>query len=243
MAKQRLATLTNVLLPIVESPLDPDTSLIPTQNGLGDGSELYAATLRDIAEATTGGVLTWATYVDPAAADTDYFVAAGTATTAGSRTWTVGGALPLLQTALPGGYARRFTITSTSNAAFTAVTMTIVGTDVDGNPLTDEILTTAGGGATDSSSAAFATVTSVTLPAQGGAGATFQMGFSAGLGLPKPLKARVGVNVVLREHAGGSLVTNGVFVLPASAEPYGLYTPNSAPDGSRDYAVLYEVDG
>lgn len=240
--RKRIWALINKLLDAPASPvLDQDESYVPVQVGGGEGAEVQLVTLRDMANAQMGGVFWWDTYTNAAAADTDYFVASGTATTAASRTWTVGGSPALLQSALPGGHARRVTITSTANAAFTAVTMTIVGTDVDGNALEDTILTTAGGGATDSSSAAFATVTSITLPAQGGAGATFQIGFSAGLGLSKPLKAREGVNVVLREHAAGSLVTNGTFVLPASAEPYGLYTPNTAPNGTNDYAIFYEV--
>lgn len=239
--RERIFRLLNTSLETVDGALDEDACVLPVQVGLGEGATTELATLRDVADATMGGVFWWDSYTDPAAADTDFFVASGTATTAASRTWTVSGALPLLNSALTGGFARRVTITSTANAAFTSVVMTIEGTDANDLPITGTITTTAGGGATDSSTHAFKTVTSITLPAQGGAGATFQMGFGAGLGLTKPLRARQGVNVVLREHAAGSLVTNGTFALPAAVQPYGLYTPNSAPNGSQDYAILYEV--
>jgi hypothetical protein len=240
--RKRIWALINQLLDAPASPvLDADDCYVPVQVGGGEGAEMQLVTLRDMANGQMGGVFWWDTYTNPAAADTDFFVAAATATTAADRTWTVGGSPALLASALPGGFARRVTITSTANAAFTSVVMTIVGTDANDNAITGTITTTAGGNTTDSSTHAFKTVTSITLPAQGGAGATFQIGLGAGLGLTKALRAREGVNVVLREHAAGSLVTNGVFALPASVLPYGLYTPNSAPDASRDYAIFYEV--
>lgn len=240
--RKRIWALINKLLDAPASPvLDQDESYVPVQVGGGEGAEVQLVTLRDMANAQMGGVFWWDSYTDPAAADADFFVASGTATTAADRTWTVGGSPALLASDLPGGFARRVTITSTANAAFTSVVMTIEGTDANDLPITGTITTTNGGGATDSSTHAFKTVTSITLPAQGGAGATFQIGFGAGLGLTKPLRARQGVNVVLREHAAGSLVTNGTFALPAVVQPYGLYTPNSAPNGSQDYAIFYEV--
>lgn len=236
MSRNRIWNLFNKALEAPAAPtLDATTTLAVVQDGLGEDGAARFVLLRDLANAQMGGQFTWDEYVNAPAADVDYFLGS-TATTNVEVVYEAG---DLLQTTLT--YARRVTITSTSNAAFTSVAVVIVGTDINGNALSDTITTTAGGGATDSSSAAFATIESITIPAQGGAGATYTIGFGAGLGLSKPLRARQGVNVVLREHAAGSLVTNGTFVLPASAEPYGLYTPNSAPNGTNDYAILYEV--
>jgi hypothetical protein len=54
--------------------------------------------------------------------------------------------------------------------------------------------------------------------------------------------SRAGLLAPLREIAAGSVVTNGTFVDAATDAPHGTYEPNTAPNGTNDYALYYEVD-
>ncbi len=82
----------------------------------------------------------------------------------------------------------------------------------------------------------FSSITSIAYAAADGTGATVAIGVGAGVGTTKKPKARAGAVNIVREVAAGSLVTNGVL----TAE--GLYSPNSAPNGTNDYAIYYEYD-
>jgi hypothetical protein len=66
------------------------------------------------------------------------------------------------------------------------------------------------------------------------------IGFGAVFGLSATIKSRAGRLAVIQEVAAGSVVTNGVFASSSASPPHGSYAPNSAPDGSKDYAVTYE---
>jgi hypothetical protein len=82
----------------------------------------------------------------------------------------------------------------------------------------------------------FSTITSIVYSAGQGTAATVSIGVGAGLGVAKTPKSRAGAILIFREIAVGAVVTNGVLTST------GLYTPNSAPDGTRDYCVYYEFD-
>ena len=84
----------------------------------------------------------------------------------------------------------------------------------------------------------FSKVTGVTISANADTGGTVSVGFGTSLGLGKrtTLKARAGAYAIIREISAGSLVTNGAL------NQYGLYTPNTVPNGSNDYAIFYEAD-
>lgn len=137
---------------------------------------------------------------------------------------------------------RNITITTTSHANIDAVEVVIVGTDINGDAATDTITLTDGGGATDVGAVCFRTVTSVTIPAQGGTNGALEVGFGSLIGLSHKIKVRHTVPVVLFEIANGSKVTNGVFASPTTSPPYGSYAPNTIPDASIDYEIKYEVD-
>ncbi len=141
---------------------------------------------------------------------------------------------------------RNITITSSTHADIDAVAVQIVGQvrDDQGELITqtDTITLTDGGNATDVGTKAFSLVTSITIPAQSGTGGALEVGFGAIIGLSKPIKTRAGLTAPLREVAGGSVVTNGTFTTAAAQGPHGTYAPNSAPNGTLDYAVTYEVD-
>jgi hypothetical protein len=82
----------------------------------------------------------------------------------------------------------------------------------------------------------FSTVTSVVYSAAQGTDATVSIGVGTGAGTAKIPRSRGGGVNLIREVAVGSLVTNGVLTVE------GLYTPNTAFDGTRDYAVYYEYN-
>ncbi len=82
----------------------------------------------------------------------------------------------------------------------------------------------------------FSTISSIVYAAAQGTDATVSIGVGTGVGTTKKPKARAGAVNLVREVAVGALVTNGVL----TAE--GLYTPNTAPDGTRDYCIYFEFD-
>jgi hypothetical protein len=140
---------------------------------------------------------------------------------------------------------RNITVTTSTHADIDAVAVVITGKirNADGQLVdqTDTITLTDGGGATDAGVQPFSTVETVTIPAQSGSGGAVSVGFGAAIGLSAKIKSRGGIIKPLRELAAGAIATNGTFTNPTSS-PVSLYTPNSAPDASRDYAVTYEVD-
>jgi hypothetical protein len=139
---------------------------------------------------------------------------------------------------------RNITITTPTDAAIDAVDVVITGQvrGPDGTleDVTDTITLTDGGGATDAGTIPFSLVTQVDIPAQSGVAAGMTIGFGVLIGLSDLMNERAGYLGPLREVAAGSVVTNGTFNNP-SGSPVTTYSPNAAADGSRDYAVTYEV--
>lgn len=114
----------------------------------------------------------------------------------------------------------------------------ITGT-LRGLPQTETITVTEGASpGTFAGAKLFDKVTRVQIPANANtdAGATVAVGFGTGIGLKYVPVSRAGLRTAVREIANGAVVTNGVF------NAYGLYTPNTVPNGSVDYAVFYEAD-
>jgi hypothetical protein len=118
---------------------------------------------------------------------------------------------------------------------------TIVGIDVAGKALS-ETVTVAQTAAAATSTKCFAKVTSITLPAADGVGATLAFGTGTALGLALPAKSRAGLVPLIAEVVAGTKVTTGTMAAPAAAGPYGAYTPATAPNGTNDYAIFYEYD-
>lgn len=113
----------------------------------------------------------------------------------------------------------------------------IVGEGWDARPLSEtrSIPQTA----TTAASVNFYKKGTITYAAGQGTGATVAIGTTAKLGLKdKPLEAG-GSILVLSEIAAGSVATNGTFETPTTAPPFGSYSPNSAADGARDYALAF----
>lgn len=71
---------------------------------------------------------------------------------------------------------RRITMTLSSHANFDAGTVTVTGTDVDGNAQSEDLTIPDGGNATLTTNKAFKTVTTVHLTAMGGTGGAYSVG-------------------------------------------------------------------
>lgn len=133
--------------------------------------------------------------------------------------------------------------TAGSTASDAPATATITGLAVDGSVQT-ETITVAQTATTAAGVKTFASVVSIALPAGDGTGATLAFGTGVVIGLDSKLMDLGGATNggVLKEVANGTVVTNGTFVLPATSGPFGSYSPNTAPNGTNDYALLYAVD-
>lgn len=182
-------------------------------------------------------------WVNPAAADTDGFK---TAFASSASLQTISG------TGLNGVVGqgtifppRNVTVTSSTHADVTAVTVTVTGEDVYGNVVTDTIAITNGGGATDAGDVPMSKVTSVSIPAMAGTGGSLQIGFGVLVGFAAPVKFRNTKPMVLAEievatpKAFDALV--GTYVAPGTnGSINGHVTNSSAPDGAKDYVRTYE---
>ena len=179
-------------------------------------------------------------YTDPAAADVDALVTAYTTSTAiqvfsGATLDGIVGAGTLT-------YARNVTLTLSSHTDWDATTGVVVGTDIVGRPITENFTIPNNGNTTVVGAKCFLYVTSITIPAQTGTGGTATFGFGALLGLTRQAKVRAGTIGIIREIEAGVVVTTGTFAVPATGLPFGSYSASNAPNGSRDYALYYELD-
>ena len=116
----------------------------------------------------------------------------------------------------------------------TSAVMTVTGYDEYGNLMVEA----SSSGTSLTGKKAFKTVTQVAYAAADGTGATVSIGFGALLGLAKKPAVRAGLATPIKEIAAGAVVTTGT--LDATNR---TYTPAAAPDGSKDYAIYYEIDG
>lgn len=127
-----------------------------------------------------------------------------------------------------------------SNAGDTTQVVTVTGTDMYGNTMREAI--TLNGTTTVQGKKAFAAVSAVSVSAT--MTGNLSVGDGTILGFPVYLP---NATWILRETQDGATATAGTVVagagitVPAtatSADVRGTYTPNSAPDGSRSYALL-----
>lgn len=181
-------------------------------------------------------------WTDPATADVDGYKAAFTA--------------PATATTYSGSdfdgaigqgsvdFARNVTITGVTGLgeALVEKSAVIIGYDIEGQ-LRSETLTisTGGQGASDnttySGTVAFKSLYSVYIPADGsGSPGDYSIGFGNVLGLTKPL-TQGGIIQEFVNNAGPGVA--GTWAVSSSSGPNGTYTPNSAPNGARDYLIIY----
>lgn len=164
-------------------------------------------------------------------------VAPATAATAAYRA-----AVTLLTTAQTGlvptaqpDVARNFTVTSVLAGADldAGSNVTVRGTDINGNALT-ETLDVAGAAGTYQSLKAFKTITSYDLPVRKTAADTLALGSGAKLGLPKLMFSD---SILLFNTSG---VKDTYTLVQSTAEvAKNLLTPNLAPNAVRTYRITF----
>lgn len=138
--------------------------------------------------------------------------------------------------------ARCITATAGGTAGdIKAIQVTVDGTDIEGNVITEDLpaftVNTAG---TVTGSKAFATVTSVTIPAHDGTGATTAIGFGDKLGLPHKLAINTvfpGLTALDNTVEG----TDPTVAVSATALESNTVDLNSAMDGNQ-VDLYYLVD-
>lgn len=140
-------------------------------------------------------------------------------------------------------FPRNVVVTVTHGSSIVACNGVITGIDVYGRTITETWSVTATGTTkTYTGVTAFYRVDQITVISASDAEAnTLKLGTGAvlGLSMPNPIASAV------KETSAGSVVTNGTFVAAstsANADKRGTYAPNSAPNGSTDYAVWYVCD-
>lgn len=183
-----------------------------------------------------------ATYTNVSTIDTDGIVTSHAgAGSAGTTTRTPNGALASsgIATLTP---ARNVVITVTHGSSVVAMSGTITGTRL-GRAVTEAWSVTAGTTSkTFTGAVAFDTVTSITEVIAADASAnTIIMGDGKVLGLPMKCACPSAV----KEMENTTVVTNGTVVAAstsANADARGTYTPNTAPNGTNDWAVWYISD-
>ncbi len=84
----------------------------------------------------------------------------------------------------------------------------------------------------------FDSITSIALDAGQGTGGTLEFGFGAGLGVTLKPKARATSAILPFREVTNAAVPG----TPGTLNADKLYTPNTAPNGTNDYAVYYEWD-
>lgn len=121
-----------------------------------------------------------------------------------------------------------------------AIQVTVAGTDIEGNPITETLPAfTVDTPGTVIGSKAFATVTSITIPAHDGTGATTAIGTGAKLGLP----VRLSRNTVLAAFLNGAREgTAPTVAFSGAAVDSNTVQLSSALNGSAVIVDLYETD-
>lgn len=172
----------------------------------------------------------------PAAAGGATIVAASATSSGGTTLLT-----PITQPDVP----RALTVTTAGTAAdIKAVNVTITGTNVEGKVITEDFLTTVDTATTVTGVKAFKTVTSVSVPAQDGNGATYAVGTSAKLGLNHRLSAlatTATVRVVTQTTAGARVLQTAPSAVAQDATlvESNTVTPATAPNGSNVFSIHY----
>jgi hypothetical protein len=167
--------------------------------------------------------------VDLAAADTNDILAAQA--TSASVTTTVTSFLA--QPAVP----RNIVITPGGTTGdVPAGDITVTGTNIKGEAISETFTLSANQSSASTGSKAFATVTSIVFPVQDGAGATYDVGFGVKIGLPTTMPA---ASVIDCYVDGVRESTAATVAFSTTAVESNTVQTNTAPNGSRDFIILY----
>lgn len=145
-------------------------------------------------------------------------------------------------------YPHRISFVFSAAASWIVSSITVTGPDINGKTISSAIAVPNGGGATVTTDKFFAGPVRIEIPAQGAALGTCQVGpLSTSVGLEVDPISDVEAVAVIREvtradassawsvPAAGAVDDSSV----ANAGPYGAYTPATAPNGVREYVLMY----
>lgn len=179
-------------------------------------------------------------WADPPASDPDGFV---------DDQATVNGANPIVLNGDLAGTVlsppRNIICTLNDHADHDAGNAVITGTDINDAVMTETLVIPNGGNTVVVGVKCFKTVTSITHPTTSGTNGTINYGTGNAIGLGRKLKLRQSGACVLYEINANALVAavQSAYAGPATAAPNGSYTPaTTTPNGTRGYALRYEVD-
>lgn len=134
-------------------------------------------------------------------------------------------------------YARTLVVTpggTTTDVA--AGNVVIAGTDIDGNVISEDFAFTANQSTATDGTKAFKTVTSITIPTQDGAAATFAIGTLDALGLEQKLAE----DSVLHTIVDGTVeATRPTVVSNSTDKTKNTLNPATALNGSKNVVAVY----
>lgn len=173
----------------------------------------------------------------PATASATAILVAQDMTTAGTQTTFATTYTPTVE-GMMGRYGRMLVV---NGSGATTGTVTIKGRDYIGQSMVESF--TLNGTTPVNGNKAFRYVDSVTWTAT--AAINLLVGTRLAIGVPY----RVQVTTITNEMVNGTTATAGALVVGSSAvqtattaDPRGMYTPNSAPNGTNTYSLMYFAD-
>lgn len=134
-------------------------------------------------------------------------------------------------------FARKITCTPGGTTGdVPAGDVTITGTNIRGETITDTITFAANASTVGTSAKAFLTVTSVVFPIQDGASATYDIGVNDALGLDRCMSEAAVIDAYIDGVREGTAAT---VTFDATDVSKNTVDPNTALDASKDLTVLF----
>lgn len=135
-------------------------------------------------------------------------------------------------------FARNLVVTPTGTTNDVAAgNVVVVGTDIHGNVISESFAFLANASTATTGNQAFKTITSITFPAEDSPfGATWSVGFGAKIGLSGCLS---GSGWYLKGLVDGVDLTGSTIAADADEVSKNTIIPNPAPNGSRDFDLLF----
>lgn len=187
-----------------------------------------------------GGQLYWQQIVNPAATDTNLVVSVATTSTSSGTTWTFSAAENALFNDGVPGRARNvtFTISGVDANIDGGTDPVLTGTNLLGETITETFDVTENTAASIVGAKAFATLTSLSVPAQDGVNVYFSIGTGSVFGLHSTLTSSI---QKLGSATNGTSET-GTLAVSATAIESNTWLPSTVPNGTNDYLILYALN-
>lgn len=142
--------------------------------------------------------------------------------------------VPTAQPSVP--RAIRITVGGTAGD-IKAADITVTGTNSEGKVITDTVTPTADTAGTLTTSKAFASVTSVVVPAQDGGGVTVAIGYSNDFGINQRAHSGSTVKVLVINGSSATLEDAASSTLDNDEPEKNIVTPTTTPDGVKQFRL------